>query len=170
MFDPAAIIDELTRNQRIFEEQLQGIPEPLVLWKPTPKKWCILEIICHLYDEEREDFRARLRHVLQRPHEPMPSIDPQGWVESRQYMQQDFGDKREAFLAERAASITWLRSLNDPAWDNTYEHRTLGALSGKAFLSNWLAHDYIHIRQINRNKMEYLASTSGQDLTYAGNW
>jgi hypothetical protein len=25
-------------------------------FKPNPASWSILEVICHLYDEEREDF------------------------------------------------------------------------------------------------------------------
>jgi hypothetical protein len=36
--------------------------------------------------------------------------------------------------------------------------------------ANWLAHDYLHIRQILRLKYEYLKSISEEDLSYAGEW
>lgn len=29
---------------------------------PAPEKWCLLEIVFHLYDEEREEFRARVNY------------------------------------------------------------------------------------------------------------
>lgn len=170
VFSPHTIIGELERNHAVFKAILSGASAPLIRWKPAPDKWCLLQIICHLYDEEREDFRARLRHVLTQPNEKMTGIDPQGWVESRSYMDQDYQAKLDAFLDEREQSIQWLKSLDKPSWDNAYQHPTLGPLSGKTFLSNWLAHDFIHIRQITRTKMQYLMAISEQDLTYAGNW
>ncbi len=147
-----------------------GLHEELYLWRPGPEKWCLLEVICHLYDEEREDFRARTRHVLETPETPMPPIDPVGWVKDRSYMQQDFTAKLGAFLEERAQSVNWLQSLHTPQWGNIYEHPKLGSLSAKMFLSNWLVHDYIHIRQILKIKFSYFQQLTGEQLSYAGDW
>ena len=36
----------------------------MIQWKQSENKWSMLEIICHLYDEEREDFRSRLAKIL----------------------------------------------------------------------------------------------------------
>jgi hypothetical protein len=36
--------------------------------------------------------------------------------------------------------------------------------------ANWLAHDYHHIRQVNRRLYEYLQFKSKANLAYAGNW
>ena len=74
------IIQELSRNRNVFESLLSGIEEEEYLWRPMHEKWCLLEIVCHLYDEEREDFRRRTRLVLENPTEPLPPIDPVGWV------------------------------------------------------------------------------------------
>ena len=76
----------------------------------------------------------------------------------------------QAFLQERTSSIKWLESLSSPQWDNAYEHPTIGPMSGAMILSNWLAHDYLHIRQITRLKYTYLKALSGQNLGYAGEW
>ena len=164
------IIDELGRNREVFRGLLQDIEEQLYLWKPGPGKWCLLEVICHLYDEERDDFRARTRHVLENPTAPMTPFDPLARVSERKYMQQDFNEKLQAFLQERIRSVKWLQSLQNPHWENTYAHPKLGPLTAKMFLSNWLAHDYLHIRQINRIKYEYLKTQSGENLNYAGQW
>ncbi len=164
------IIDELSRNRKVFKELLTGLQDELYLWKPGPDKWCLLEVICHLFDEEREDFRARTRHVLESPDKPMPPFDPVVLVTERAYLKQDFSKKLEAFLEERARSIAWLGSLQSPNWANTYDHLKLGPLTAKMFLTNWLAHDYFHIRQIIRIKFQYLKEKTREDLRYAGDW
>src|SRR5690606_16045601 len=149
------IINGLSDNRNAFKDLLFGVKEDMYLWKPNPEKWCLLEIVCHLYDEEREDFRTRTRHVLETPTAPLPPIDPQGWVEARAYIQQNYRDKVNIFLAEREQSINWLQSLSNPKWDNAYEHPKFGKMTAKMFLSNWLAHDYLHFRQITKLKYDY---------------
>lgn len=144
--------------------------EKLYLWKPSPEKWCLLEIVCHLYDIEREDFRARTKHLMESTTAPLPSVDPQGWVETRSYIQQNYHDKLNDFLMEREQSIKWLQSLSNPKWENVYEHPKFGKMTAKMFLSNWLAHDYLHIRQITKLKYDYLKQLTNEDLNYAGNW
>lgn len=164
------ITQQLAGNQKIFDALLSDTPETLYRWRPAPDKWSLLEILCHLYDEECEDFRARVHHVLEHPDQPMPPFDPVGWVTDRHYAAQDFNERLDAFLTTRSQSVRWLQSLSDPNWDNVYEHPSLGPLSAKLFLANWLAHDYLHIRQINRVKYEYFREQSGLDLSYAGTW
>jgi hypothetical protein len=171
-FNKAApeIIRQLTANRKVFEALLSNTPEAVYRWRPAPEKWSLLEIVCHLYDEEREDFRARVQHVLEQPDQPMPPIDPVGWVTARRYAEQDFAERLDAFLSEREQSARWLQSLTAPKWENTYEHPALGTMPAKLFLANWLAHDHLHIRQITRVKYRYLEKQSGQNLSYAGTW
>lgn len=164
------ITQELLRNRDVFKELLTGLTEREYVWKQNPDKWCLLEIVCHLYDEEREDFRARTKHVLETPTEPLPPIDPPGWVQERGYIKQNYADKLNRFLKEREESVEWLESLRSPKWDNAYQHPKFGAMTAKMFLSNWLAHDYLHIRQIIKLKFDYLKQQTDEALEYAGNW
>lgn len=166
----SAIVRELDRNKSVFRALLTGLDEPEYTWKQTPEKWSLLEIICHLCDEEREDFRFRLNHVLMNPEEPMPSINPPLWVTERNYAAQDYEKKIQEFVQEREKSIEWLKTLESANWSNAYQHPKLGPLPAEMFLANWLAHDYLHIRQITKLKYDNLAATSGQDLSYAGGW
>lgn len=167
---PDFFIHEFSGNRDLFEHLLAGTGPEERLWKQAPEKWCLLEILCHLYDEEREDFRARIQHVFTQPDQPLPPIAPEDWVTERKYTDQDFDLMLKKFLQERDASINWLRSLQDPPWDNAYIHPEFGEMKAKMFLANWLAHDYLHIRQITKLKYDYLKYLSGEDLNYAGNW
>lgn len=164
------IIQQLQSNRSTFESLLKYIDPDQYLWKQTPDKWCLLEVVCHLYDEEREDFRARVRHLLDHPSEPLPPIDPQGWVKERNYIDKDYKQMVKNFLDERDYSVQWLNSLSNPSWNNTYEHPRLGTVTAEYFLVNWLAHDYLHFRQITRLKYDYLGNVSNTHLAYAGGW
>ena len=164
------VVEQLQKNKLIFKELFKDEVEELFLWKQSPEKWCLLEILCHLYDEEREDFRFRTQWVLEKPNEIPPNFNPVVWVTDRNYIGQDYKVMLNKFLKERDESINWLKSLQNPNWDNFYTHPKVGNLPAKHFLDNWLAHDYLHIRQITKLKFDYLNYHSGERLDYAGTW
>jgi len=164
------IIQELSKNREVFKSLLSGLGKEEYLWKSKPEKWCLLEIICHLFDEEREDFRARILHLLENPELPLPQIDPAGWVQERIYIQQNYAETLDNFLRERERSVKRLQALTNPSWMNVYNHPIFGQMTPKMFLSNWLAHDYLHLRQILKLKFDYLKELSNETLTYAGEW
>jgi hypothetical protein len=168
--DYSSIISELHRNNQVFTDLLSGLNKEEYLWKPAPEKWCLLEIICHLYDEEREDFRARIKHAFESPGLPFPPIDPVKWVHERKYLSQDFKSVLEKFSDERMQSVEWLNSLSSPDWNSGYNHPKFGMITAKMLLANWLEHDYLHIRQILTLKHLYLKNHSGESLLYAGTW
>ena len=164
------IIKKLAANQVVFQHLFTNISKEEIIWRPYPTHWCLLEILCHLHDNEHEDFKVRVQSVLENPTTPFISIEPSSWVKERAYMNQNFAKKLAAFLKKRSDSILWLDNLENPQWNNVYHHETYGLLSAQNLLVNWLAHDNLHIRQITRIKYLYLKEYSGEDLTYAGNW
>ena len=163
-------INAFNSNLETFEKLLNRIDKEQLAWKQESQKWSLIEVLCHLYDEEREDFRARLRLVLETPGKPFTTIDPQGWVTERNYALQNFENMLQMFIQERKNSIGWLRSLDSHGWDNIHIHPKLGRMSAKLILANWLAHDYLHIRQITKLKYDYLKNLSNENLSYAGDW
>ena len=170
MFDSIKIIGELERNILLFNNLLKGIPSEEYLWKKSKNKWCLLEIVCHLLDEEREDFRKRLRHILENLKKDFDPIDPVGWVQKRDYLAKDYNTVLQQFLSDRNESIKWLNSLENPNWKNEHRHPTIGIMTAKLMLSNWLAHDYLHLRQIIKVKFDYLKQHTKESLSYAGDW
>lgn len=162
------IIDSLEMNEGIFRHILAPDTPTDVYWRPSPESWNLLEIVCHLRDEEALDFRSRTEHILEYPDMPMPTIDPPGWVKQHKYAEQDYITVLQDFIRIRNASVAWLIELDDPAWDNVHIHPELGPMSASMLLTNWLAHDYLHIRQINRLHYLFLQQYSGVPLDYAG--
>lgn len=164
------IIEQLEINKGVFMHLMEANSKTEQLWKPEPNKWCLLEIVCHLLDEEVHDFRTRVKTALSPDSYDFKPIDPEGWVRSKNYMGTDFKEKVEEWKNERTNSISWLKSLTDPDWSSSLTHPDLGEMSARLFLSNWLAHDQLHIRQINGLKRAYLSHVSMEDLSYAGKW
>ncbi|MBP9191641.1 MAG: DinB family protein [Ignavibacteria bacterium] len=166
----AFITGKLINNVNTFKSLLSDISEDEYLFRPAENKWCQLEIVCHLYEEELLDFRARVKHTLEKTEGDPPEIDPQGWVKSKNYTEWNYNETLEKFLYERNKSVEWLNSFKDPEWKNEYIHPKFGGMSAEFFLSNWLAHDYLHFRQIIYTKYIYLKQKGGMDLIYAGEW
>lgn len=134
-------------------------------------EWTMLEVMCHLYDEEREDFRVRVIQTLMYPKTPLASIDPEGWVVSRGYAQRAFGEMRGRFLAEREQSIMQLRQLGDADWRTHLNHPRLCELTAEQVAWAWVAHDLLHIRQLT--ELRYLLfqrQTTAYGYGYAGDW
>lgn len=161
---------QLERHGKVFHTLLAGLSAAEISWKQAPDKWCPLEVICHLHDEEREDFRARLRSTLETPDAPWPIIDRAAWVAERKYMEQDFDNTLNGFLEERQRSLEWLREQDHAPWTNAYIHPKVVPVSCDLLLTNWVAHDLHHIRQLIDLRYAYLQAHSTVPLDYAGNW
>lgn len=165
------LVRRLGRNAEVIAALVAGLGEEEARWRPAPTQWSALEVVNHLADEEVEDFRTRLDFTLHRQGEPWPPIDPQGWVTAREYRARSPGESLERFLAARRESLAWLDGLVAPDWSLGYEHPSAGRLTAGDLLTSWVAHDHIHIRQLNRLQRQYLVSELSDDSPdYAGNW
>jgi len=164
-------IARLAANRQLFEGLVKGCGIEQARWKPSPDKWSILEVINHLFDEEREDFRQRLDLVLTNPEEIWPRIDPQNWVTTRRYNERDLEVSLNNFFTERERSLAWLSRLATPNWHNRYEHPDGRAITAGDLLASWLAHDFLHVRQLSRLHWQYLSAVADPyQTTYAGPW
>jgi capsular polysaccharide biosynthesis protein len=134
-------------------------------------EWSTLEVMCHLHDEEREDFRVRVIQTLTQPDLPLASIDPEGWVLDRGYAQRAFNEMRGLFLAERQQSLIQLRQLGEVAWDTPLNHPRLRELTAEQVAWAWVAHDLLHIRQLTELRyLVYQRQTTSYGYGYAGEW
>lgn len=149
---------------------LAGISEEEARIKPSKSSWSILEVVCHLYDEEREDFREHLDFILYRQHEEWHPIAPMAWVKLRKYNERNFNRMKSNFFREREKSLVWLRELKSANWKTKYKSQW-GSMSAEEMFANWVAHDNLHVRQLvelRRSRIEQIAKP--YNLQYAGEW
>lgn len=88
--DNQQIIDALEMNVGVFRHLLAPDMPMDIYWRPAPDKWNLLEVVCHLRDEEVLDFRSRTEHVLEYPEMPMPMFNPADWVIQHKYAERDY--------------------------------------------------------------------------------
>ena len=164
------LYQELARGAEIVRALVAGITQTEARSRPAPEFWSVLEVVCHLYDEEREDFRQRLDIILHRPEEKWPPIDPVGWVTARKYNERDLAETLDNFMTERGKSLAWLRGLSVANWEAQYTAR-FGPIKAGDVLASWVAHDNLHMRQLvelKRNRVVSIAEP--YDVRYAGDW
>ena len=164
------LYQELQNSAEMIRALLAGISQEDAQIRPTPESWSILEVVCHLYDLEREDFREHLDFILHRQDEEYHVIDPQAWIMERRYNEQDLRAMQEKFFEERQKSLEWLNGLANADWDITYSSQYGSVTAGEMF-SCWVAHDNLHIRQLvelRRARIEKI--TRPYLLEYAGEW
>ena len=161
------LYQELQNSTEMIRALLAGVTPQEARLKPSAESWSILEVVCHLYDEEREDFREHLDFILHRQDEAWHEMDPE---RENEYNEQNFAEMQEKFFVEREKSFAWLKGLQDPEWEKTYTtaYRTISA--GEMFAC-WVAHDNLHIRQlVELRRMRLENITKPYNLEYAGDW
>ncbi len=158
------IIRQLSANAEAMRAMLGSISEPEAQWKPDPESWCLREVMEHVYNEERLDFRQHLKEMLHDPPLAWGALDEEyAPVETcRQAL--------DSFLAERKASIFWLRSLDGVNWDAEVVVEW-GTLRAGEVLVSWVEHDFLHMRQM----IEVLYAWNEDQakpysVEYAGGW
>jgi hypothetical protein len=166
-----ALIQQLAADAGRVRELVDGVTDEQAHWKPAPDSWSILEVINHLYDEEREDFRVRLEYILERPGKPWPPIAPQEWVTTREYNFRDLTASLENYLEERHKSLDWLETLGNVDWEKAEKAPWGGVLKAGDMLAAWVAHDIHAMRQLSELHYAWTQRMAEPySVEYAGEW
>lgn len=164
-------IAHLRENSEIIRLLVQNMTAEAARHKPSPDDWSVLEVINHLVDEEREDFREHLDQILHRPDEAWSKIDPQGWVIAREYNGRSLPDSLAHFLQERQRSLDWLEELETPNWESIRATPWRHQITAGDMMASWVAHDLLHMRQLVELKwVATLPDLQPYEVDYAGGW
>lgn len=168
--DAEFLLREFTENPKRIKALAGGLSKAEARFKPNPKAWSVLEVVNHLYDEERFDFRVRLGIILHHPELDWPPIAPVAWVTQRKYNSRDLQTSLADYLRERGGSLRWLNSLGKINWNTRYSRDGRTMRAGDMFAA-WVAHDGLHIRQLNELHRALIESAAKPyKLFYAGEW
>jgi hypothetical protein len=159
----------LAANLGLFDAFFHDLSEEQARFRPRAESWSLLEVINHLYDEEREDFRQRLDLILHHPGDEWPPIHPSLWVTERDYAGRDLRESIANFTAERRKSLLWLDTVKSADWTAVHPHPVFGSQRAGDLFASWVAHDFLHLRQVSRLYKEYYAHLAEPFSTaYAG--
>ena len=164
----------MEHSAKAIEAILRGLDEELAHWRPgTPEqgRWSIVEVVGHLADEEREDFRVRVDYALHRPDDPFPPLDPKGRVVEARFQERSLEEALADYLVERKLSVEWLRDLGDADLSREHAAPWGGTITAGDVLASWVVHDLLHLKQVARILYERMkADAEPFGLEYAGPW
>jgi hypothetical protein len=138
---------ELGRLPAALHALLDGVDGGTSRLRPAPSEWSPVEIVCHLRDEETDDFGARVRAVLDGRDRFAP-IDPERWVEERRYRDDGIALALADFCARRQASLELLAGLDPERLRAAIALGNGGRLSGLDLVVAWATHDRLHLSQL----------------------
>jgi hypothetical protein len=165
------IIQRMRANAEAMRALVGAISDEQAQWKPDPHTWSMKEVMEHVFNEERIDFRKHLKEMLSDLPQSWGEWNPQEYVGLASCRQ-----ALESFLTEREASIAWLQELGSP--DLNLEARaTFGPAGDELVLKfgdvlvSWVAHDFLHIRQMNELLFSWNETHAAPySVQYAGGW
>jgi len=164
------ILHRLAKNAEAIRALVSSLSEEQAQWKPDPDNWSMKEVMAHVYNEERVDFRQHLKEMLSVPQQPWGGLQ-QEWLTVESCQQ-----ALEGFLRERETSIAWLKGLPGADWEITLSasfgpsNDTI-TLSAGDVLTSWVEHDYLHLRQMIEVLHAWnVKQSEPYAVDYAGGW
>jgi hypothetical protein len=170
MIDLDEIIRQMTANAQAIRALLENISTEQAAWKPDPQTWSMNQVMEHVYNEERIDFRQHIREMFKNPPMEWGTLKEASWLQVV-----DCQQSLEGFLKEREASIGWLQSLDKPDWEVSstaqFGPSEVLTLSAADVLVSWVAHDHLHLRQMNELLYAWNEHQAApHSVQYAGGW
>jgi len=131
--------------QKLFEGDSRG----LATTRPAPTAWSAAEVVCHLRDIE-EAYFDRIRFILLNDRPALIQLDPDRWVDERQYRRCDLPSALAAFWARREDTLGFLASLAPDRWERSADHPARGRLTVRRVVHSLASHDAEHLAQVAR--------------------
>jgi uncharacterized damage-inducible protein DinB len=129
--------------------RLQSLVAPLsteaIENSPSPGKWNIREIVCHLADCELV-FGFRIRQTLAEDHPIMQPFDQDAWAKS--YAAYDFASALAMFTAARNWNLRLISSLTEPEQHRPTTHPERGTMTLWTIVETMAGHDINHLDQL----------------------
>ena len=148
-----AQIDLLAGFPAALKQQLQGLEDAALRYRPAPGAWSIVEIVGHIADVGAL-WPGRTRQMLATDNPALAAVDPD-WVQQRDYQNKQVGFLLVALAEQRAEYVELLRVLRPPQLARSGRHPTRGPLSVAEGIAALADHDRIHSRQIAENLDAY---------------
>ena len=111
------LVQLLKENLQETVQLFEGLSEEEGLFRYSPNKWSIKEVLGHMTDTERI-MSYRLMRVGRGDPTPLAGFNENDYVAGSQINQLPISDILEDFIATRKATLTLIRNMPTEAWAN----------------------------------------------------
>lgn len=147
-------LDEAEKSPKEIAAAVSGLPDKTLRYKPSPDKWCILEILGHLADAEVINA-YRLRQMLADKDPVIAPIDQDAWAKHLGYLDSSVPELVALYGLNRHATLQLLRRIKPLDLQKSAYHPELKKpLTVADMVERITAHGPNHRAQIERLKKE----------------
>src|SRR3979411_2352048 len=117
-------LDAAEKSPNQIAAAVAGLPEKTLRHKPSPEKWCILEILGHLADIEIV-YAHRFRQMLADKKPVIAPMDQDAWAQNLGYMETPAPELVALYGLNRHHNVQLLRRLNSSDLEKSAYHPEL---------------------------------------------
>jgi hypothetical protein len=147
-------LDMAEKSPKQIAAAVTGLPDKVLRYKPSPEKWCILEIIGHLADIEVV-YAYRLRQMLADKKPVLAPMDQDDWARNLGYMETPPAELLALYGLNRYANLRLLRRMKVGDLAKSAYHPELNHdVTVAEYVEKLGTHGTNHLAQIERLKRE----------------
>ena len=147
-------LDAAEKSPKQIAAAVSGLPEKALRYKPSPDKWCILEILAHLVDIEIV-YAYRMRQMLADKKPAIAPMDQDDWAKNLGYLQESVPELVALYGLNRHHTLQLLRRLKPGDLEKSAYHPELKRdVTLAEYIGMMGGHGANHLEQIERLKKQ----------------
>jgi len=147
-------LDAAEKSPKQIAAAVSGLPDKMLRYKPSPDKWCILEILGHLADIEIV-YAHRFRQMLADKKPVIAPMDQDAWAKDLGYMETPAPELIALYGLNRHHTAQLLRRLKPGDLEKTAYHPELKHdVTVADYVERIGTHGANHLQQIERLKKQ----------------
>lgn len=140
----------------ILQRELEALPVEITQFHPAPGEWSINEVLGHMIEAEQRGFAGRIQRILAEGQHICQTWDPNQVAETRGDTAKPATALWQTFATLREQSIALVLTLQPEQFTRSGQHPSVGELSIRDLLYEWVYHDRNHFKQIESNLQVWL--------------
>ncbi|MGA8153555.1 MAG: DinB family protein [Terriglobales bacterium] len=147
-------LDAAEKSPKEIAAAVSGLSDKLLRYKPSPDKWCILEILGHLVDIEIV-YAYRMRQMLADEKPVIAPMDQDAWARHLGYMETPAAESVALYGLNRHYNLRLLHRLKAADLEKSaYHPESKSNVTVAEMIEGLAGHGPNHLQQIERLKKE----------------
>ena len=147
-------LDISEKSPKEIAVAVSGLPDKVLRYKPSPEKWCILEILGHLADIEIV-YAHRIRQMLADDKPVIAPMDQDAWARNLDYLDTPAPELVAVYGLNRHRTVQLLRRLKPDDLQKLAFHPEFNrTVTVAEMLETMSAHGLKHLQQIENLKRD----------------
>ena len=145
-------LDAAEKSPKEIAAAVSGLSEQILRYKPSPDKWCVLEILGHLADVEIV-YGYRLRQMLADTKPVIAPLDQDAWARNLNYLDSSPSELVAFYGLGRHHNLRLLRNLKASDLSRSAFHPEMqGEMTVADLVERMGGHGATHLQQIEKLK------------------